>query len=208
MYIGLDDDLTHSLEVGFGPASILHSHLKGQVLRVELEFVDLTDQILKQVVTHGRLSGHEVDAVVCSSHVWGAIILYWVVFAIVFAQEDDSIVDGRSKLGEWLFEVAVLTLRVEVCNSTGSLATGSLIAADVVNFKIILIVEVIELSANTVLLEEGTTSSLEFGDLIPSANNTLVRERGSWVREMTLISSSGTNKGHSDNFWVHQLFFF
>jgi hypothetical protein len=96
--------------------------------------------------------------------------------------------------------VAVLTLRVEVCNSTGSLATGSLIAADVVNFKIILIVEVIELSANTVLLEEGTTSSLEFGDLIPSANNTLVRERGSWVREMTLISSSGTNKGHSDNF--------
>ncbi len=49
------------------PASLVLGHLKREVLLVEAELVDLTNEVVKELLAHGGLSGEEVHAVVGAS---------------------------------------------------------------------------------------------------------------------------------------------
>ena len=74
-------------------------------MRVELELVNLTDQVLKQTVRHGGLARHKVDTVVGAGDIGAAVILDSVVFTITNAHQNDRVVNRWGKGREALLVV-------------------------------------------------------------------------------------------------------
>ncbi len=108
-------------------------HLKRKVLRVQLKFVDLTDEIVEEFFGHDRLAGKEVHAIVGPCEEGGpAIVFNGVFLSIKVSHESDSVVNTGGKREELLLEVASGSLIEQISNCADKTSSWRLVTAQVV----------------------------------------------------------------------------